>query len=92
MISDMSDTLVQISRFGEGDANKIFDEVNESGIKIVVKNNIPACVLLKPERYKEIMEIAEDQYLFSLAEERLKNDDGAVYTFEETLAINAIKT
>ena len=57
MLSPMSicgtiKSLVPISRFNKGEANKIFEEVRESGFKIVLKNNSPACVLLTPETYE----------------------------------------
>ena len=85
-LSSALDALVPITRFNRGEANKIFDEVRESGCKIVVKNNTPACVMLTPERYQEMMELIEDQYLLALAEERLKNDTGVDISFEELLA------
>ena len=72
----MLDALVPITRFNRGEANKIFDEVRETGCKVVVKNNAPACVLLTPERYQEMIEMIEDQYLLALAEERMKHDSG----------------
>ena len=83
---NLLDALVPISRFNKGEANKIFDEVRSSGFKVVVKNNAPACVLLTPERYQEIMDMLDDQYLLAVAEERLKNDNGVTYSFEEILA------
>jgi len=89
-ISGMLDALVPISRFNKGEANKIFDEVRESGCKIVVKNNTPACVLLTPELYQEMASMIEDQYLLELAEERLKNDTGVAYTQEELMAEDGI--
>ena len=69
-IADMLDSLVPISRFNKGEANKIFEEVKESGCKIVVKNNVPACVLLTPEAYQEMLELIENQYLLSIAKKR----------------------
>ena len=84
------DSLVPISSFNKGEANKIFDEVRLSGFKIVVKNNAPACVLLSPDKYKEMIEMLDDQYLLALAEERLKNDTGVTYSFEEILADNGL--
>jgi PHD/YefM family antitoxin component YafN of YafNO toxin-antitoxin module len=80
------DALIPISRFNKGEANKIFDEVRSSGFKIVVKNNAPTCVLLTPERYKEMTNIIDDHYLLTLAEERMKNDNTPTIPFEEILA------
>jgi hypothetical protein len=80
------DSLIPISRFNKGEASKIFDEVRLSGYKIVVKNNVPACLLLTPESYQELLDIIDDQSLLALAEERLKNDNGMTYSFEEILA------
>ena len=74
------DSLIPITRFNRGEANKIFDEVREAGCKIVVKNNAPACVLLTPERFQEMVDIIEDQYLLALAEEREKHDTGKRYS------------
>ena len=84
-ITNIIDALVPISRFNKGEANKIFDEVREMGCKIVVKNNAPACVLLTPEKYQEMLDAIEDQYLLALAEERIKNDTGETISFGEHL-------
>ena len=82
IVSDM----IPISRFNNGEANQIFDEVRLSGYKVVVKNNTPACVLLAPERYKELTDILDDHYLLTLAEERMRNDSAPTIPFEEILA------
>jgi len=50
------DAIVPISRFNKGEANRIFEEVRQSGFKIVVKNNSPACVLIEPGHYRRWME------------------------------------
>ena len=71
-ISNVLNSIIPISRFNKGEAGKIFDEVNESGVKIVVKNNKPTCVLITPERYEEIMETIEDYYLLEVAEKRME--------------------
>jgi PHD/YefM family antitoxin component YafN of YafNO toxin-antitoxin module len=68
----MLDALVPISRFNKGGANKIFAEVAKAGYKIVIKNNIPACVLISPDKYREMLEAMEDQRLAALARERLQ--------------------
>jgi antitoxin StbD len=64
---------VSISRFNRGQAGKVFQEVNESGFKIVFKNNRPECILLSPQAFEEIKETLEDYRLLVEAEERLKN-------------------
>ncbi len=71
-ISDMVNSLVPISRFNKGEANKIFEEVKETGFKIVLKNNSPACVLLTPEAYVELLETLENYRLFIEAEKRME--------------------
>jgi len=84
------DSLIPISRFNKGEANKIFDEVRASGYKIVVKNNTPACVLLTPESYQEMLDIIDDHYLLAIAEERMNNDSGITHSFEEILAMDGL--
>lgn len=79
-------SIVPITRFNRGEASKIFDEVESSGMKIVVKNNKPACVLLSPERYDEIMELLSDQLLLQEADKRMANaDDNELLTQDEMM-------
>jgi len=85
-LGDVMNALVPISRFNRGEANKIFDEVRESGSKIVIKNNVPSCILISPEKYKEMVDLIDDQYLLLVAEERERYGSGVTYTFEELLA------
>jgi len=63
--------MVPVSRFNKGEAAKIFDEVAKTGIKIAVKNNKPACVLISPDRYEALMEEIEDMQLMMEAERRI---------------------
>lgn len=65
------DSIIPISRFNKGEANKIFAEVKNSGLRIVVKNNIPECVLISPQDYQKMVEEYEDLKLYALAEKRL---------------------
>ena len=74
--SDILDLTIPITRFNKGEASKIFDEVRSSGCKIVIKNNKPACVLISPDKYREMMDELEDVKLYDLVAERLKNDTG----------------
>jgi len=71
-VSNMLNAIVPISRFNKGEASKIFAEVNDSGAKIVVKNNKPTCVLITPQKYEKMMETIENYYLFVEAEKRMK--------------------
>ena len=47
---------VPISLFNRGLAGKIFDEVKQSGAKVVMKNNAAECVLLSPEEYMNLID------------------------------------
>lgn len=72
-ITGVMNSLVPISRFNKGEANKIFEEVKETGFKIVLKNNSPACVLLTPEAYEQMMETIGEYRLYLEAEKRMEN-------------------
>lgn len=65
------DSIIPISRFNKGEANKIFKEVKTNGIRIVVKNNVPECVLISPKEYQEMIEKYEDALLLVEANNRL---------------------
>lgn len=64
-------SIVPITRFNKGEANRIFDEVASSGTKIVMKNNRPTCVLMSPEQYASLMEMVSDYLLQEEAENRM---------------------
>ncbi|MCX6053833.1 MAG: type II toxin-antitoxin system Phd/YefM family antitoxin [Chloroflexi bacterium] len=66
-------SIVPITQFNRGEANKIFDEVSKTGVKVVLKNNVPVGVLMAPERYDEMVEMLEVFVLFFEAERRMKN-------------------
>ena len=72
-VSSVLNSLVPISRFNKGEANKIFEEVKEAGFKVVLKNNTPTCVLLKPEMYEQMLETIEEYRLLLEAERRMEN-------------------
>lgn len=44
-------SFVPISRLNKGEAGKIIDEVKTDGIRVIVKNNIPECVMITVEEY-----------------------------------------
>ena len=70
-IMNIMKTIVPITRYNQNEASKIFDEVEASGIKIVIKNNSPACVLMSPEQYESLMEMLSDYILQEEAEKRM---------------------
>ena len=47
---------VPITQFNRGLAGKIFEEVKQTGAKVVMKNNTAECVLLSPEEYVRLMD------------------------------------
>jgi PHD/YefM family antitoxin component YafN of YafNO toxin-antitoxin module len=87
-VSNMLNSIVPISRFNKGEANKIFDEVSSSGFKIVVKNNKPTCVLITPEKYQEMMEVIENYYLFVEAEKRMESAKDSDFISHEQVMKN----
>ena len=65
------DSIIPISLFNKGQANKIFADVKKFGTRIVVKNNVPECILMSPHSYKQMMEEYENAILMAEAEKRL---------------------
>jgi PHD/YefM family antitoxin component YafN of YafNO toxin-antitoxin module len=78
-------SIVPISRFNKGGASKIFEEVSKTGVKVVLKNDVPTCVLVTPERYDEMLETIEDFVLFFEAEKRMKNAETAGLVSDEEM-------
>lgn len=75
-MSDISSAIrdtVSISLFNRGCAGKIFEEVKQSGAKVVMKNNAAECVLLSPDEYISLMDEVNDARLLTIAAERLSH-------------------
>ena len=64
---------ISITQFNRGLAGKIFQEVKQSGAKVVMKNNIPECVLISPDEYVRLMDEVNDARLHALAVKRMEN-------------------
>lgn len=78
------ENTISISLFNRGLAGKIFSDVRRTGAKVVMKNNVPECVLLSPEEYVQLMDAVNDAKLLALASERWeKYDPKTVITSEE---------
>lgn len=78
------DSIIPISQFNKGQANKIFSEVKKFGTKIVVKNNVPECILMSPQNYQRMMEEYEDAVLAAEAEKRMA-DNADYKTHDEVM-------
>ena len=78
------DSLIPISRFNKGEAHKIFSEVKKKGLRIVVKNNVPECILISPRDYQNILEEYENLLLLTDAQKR-ETDNAVPITQEEIL-------
>ena len=76
---------VPITQFNRGLAGKIFEEVKQSGAKVVMKNNTAECVLLSPDEYVRLMEELNDARLLAAASERLAHYDPATVISEEEM-------
>ena len=82
--SAIRDTI-SISLFNRGLAGKIFEDVKQSGAKVVMKNNSAECVLLSPQEYIKLMDEVNDARLLSIANERMQNFNSANLISSEEL-------
>ena len=76
---------IPISLFNRGLAGKIFDEVKQSGAKVVMKNNAAECVLLSPEEYMSLIDEVNDARLLTLASERMAKAEPTTFVPAEHL-------
>ena len=72
--SAIRDTI-SISLFNRGLAGKIFEDVKQSGAKVVMKNNAAECVLMSPDEYLRLMDEVNDARLLAVATERMEHFD-----------------
>ena len=87
-MKNVMNLIVPISRFNRGEANKIFEEVKETGVKAVLKNNVRVGVIVEPEQYDEMIELLEDYALFLEAEERMKKAETEGFLSQEQVMKN----
>ncbi len=77
-MNDLSGAIkntISISLFNRGLAGKVFEDVKQSGAKVVMKNNAPECVLMSPDEYVRLMDEINDARLLTLALSRMENFD-----------------
>ena len=77
-------SIISINRFNNGGADDVFSEVKSGGIRIVVKNDEPECVLISPIDYKNLLEEYEDLLLAAEAQKRL-NDHSEPISHEDLM-------
>ena len=74
-ISSAIKDTISISLFNRGLAGKIFEDVKQSGAKVVMKNNAAECVLMSPDEYLRLMDEVNDARLLAVATERMEHFD-----------------
>ena len=84
-IANLLKSTVSIWFFNKGLAGKIFDDVKKNGTKIVIKNNVPECILISPEDYLNLIEKIEDAKLYEMAQERIAQDNGKRYSQKQIM-------
>lgn len=84
VMSEIKNT-VPISQFNRGLAGKIFEDVKQSGAKVVMKNNVAECVLISPEEYVRLMDEVNDARLLAVASERMAHFNPATLISEEEM-------
>ena len=68
-------SLVSISQFSKGQATQVFDRLKNEPQLVVLKNNVPAAILLSPDEFSRLAEIEENYRLLLLAQQRLDHDN-----------------
>lgn len=80
-------SFVPISRFNKGEAKKIISEVQDDGVKFIISDNAPECVMLSIDQYKNLLEEIEDLELAATALEReYRNTEKKYIPFDQVLA------
>ncbi len=69
----MIHAFVPISRLNKGEAGRIIDEVKADGIRVIVKNNSPECVMISVEEYNHVMALASQSFKISQTPEEEAN-------------------
>lgn len=61
--------IVPITRFNKGEAGKIIDEVKQNGPRIIVKNNVPECLMISLDDYTNLTEAANRTITLDVSKE-----------------------
>lgn len=65
----MINAMVPITRFNKGEAGKIIEEVKRDGIRVIVKNNVPECIMITVEEYNALNEAANKTVILNQSKE-----------------------
>ena len=84
VLSAIRDT-VPIGQFNRGLAGKVFEDVKRTGPKVVIKNNMPECVLISPEEYARMVDELNDARLLAIASARMDSYDPNQLISEEEM-------
>lgn len=57
---NMLNNLVSVTMFNQGQASKIFNRLQSEKQIIVLKNNNPTAILLSPDEYDRLLNLAAD--------------------------------
>ena len=74
--ADILNNIIPISDFTRGKAGHAFTPVRTGAPVIVVRNNVPAAVMVSPEEYDRLSEDSENLYLLQEALGRLAKNEG----------------
>lgn len=76
---------ISISLFNRGQAGRVFDDLKTTGPKVVIRNNEPACVVMSPDDYLQLIDKLEEMKMMNIAQERLMNFDSASLVSQDEL-------
>ena len=56
---NLLNNLVSVTMFNQGQASKIFNLLQDEKQIVVLKNNVPTAILLSPDEYDWLLNLAE---------------------------------
>ena len=56
---NLLNNLVSVTMFNQGQASKIFNRLQNEKQIVVLKNNVPTAILLSPDEYDRLLNLAE---------------------------------
>ena len=56
---NLLNNLVSVTMFNQGQASKIFNLLQDEKQIVVLKNNVPTAILLSPDEYDRLLNLAE---------------------------------